>query len=172
MTKKRIQEKLIYSKIKVNCYLDQLEIVRLLILFDCSGAQNLNNKDVKYSGSIIHSYYIHPEHISYDIIRTKNVEMKFFDHKYDEITLHDLLHYEALITASPTFTGTVTAPTVSDKMYLVFVDGKSNPKCFHNSIESANTEAIRLSGNEVGKTVSVCEVVQQYKSEVVVNKIK
>ena len=55
--------------------------------------------------------------------------------------------------------------------YMVFVEGKNNPKKVHDSYDSAEKEAKRLSAKEVGCNVFVVEIVKTFKSKVIVETI-
>ena len=52
--------------------------------------------------------------------------------------------------------------------YMVFVEGRSEPKKVHDSYDSAEKEAKRLSTKETGCNVSVLSVVKTFKSKVIV----
>ena len=52
--------------------------------------------------------------------------------------------------------------------YMVFVEGRSNPKKVHDSYDSAEKEAKRLSAKEIGCNVMVLSVVKTFKSKVIV----
>ena len=56
--------------------------------------------------------------------------------------------------------------------YMVFVEGRSNPKKVHDSYDSAEKEAKRLSAKEIGCNVMVLSVVKTFKSRVIVEEIK
>ena len=56
--------------------------------------------------------------------------------------------------------------------YMVFVEGRSNPKKVHDSYDSAEKEAKRLSAKEIGCNVLVLSVVKTFKSKVIVEEIK
>lgn len=56
--------------------------------------------------------------------------------------------------------------------YMVFVEGRSNPKKVHDSYDSAEKEAKRLSAKEIGCNVFVVEIVKTFKSKVIVEEIK
>ena len=56
--------------------------------------------------------------------------------------------------------------------YMVFVEGRSNPKKVHDSYDSAEKEAKRLSAKEIGCNVSVLSVVKTFKSKVIVEEVK
>ena len=55
--------------------------------------------------------------------------------------------------------------------YMVFVEGKSNPVKLHNTHESAEEEAKRLSAKEIGCHVMVLNVVKTFKSKVIVEEV-
>ena len=55
--------------------------------------------------------------------------------------------------------------------YMVFVEGRSNPKKVHDSYDSAAKEAKRLSAKEIGCNVSVLSVVKTFKSKVIVEEV-
>lgn len=57
------------------------------------------------------------------------------------------------------------------KRYMVFVEGKSNPRKVHDCIASARREASRLSAKEVGLKVSVVEIICEFKSKVIVEEV-
>jgi ribosomal silencing factor RsfS len=52
--------------------------------------------------------------------------------------------------------------------YMVFVEGRCNPKKVHDSYDSAEKEAKRLSAKEIGCNVMVLSVVKTFKSKVIV----
>ena len=56
--------------------------------------------------------------------------------------------------------------------YMVFVEGRSNPKKVHDSYDSAEKEAKRLSAKEIGCNVMVLSVVKTFKSKVIVEAVK
>ena len=56
--------------------------------------------------------------------------------------------------------------------YMVFVEGRSNPKKIHDSYDSAEKEAKRLSAKEIGCNVMVLSVVKTFKSRVIVEEIR
>ena len=56
--------------------------------------------------------------------------------------------------------------------YMVFVEGRSNPKKVHDSYDSAKKEAKRLSAKEIGCNVMVLSVVKTFKSKVIVEEVK
>ena len=56
--------------------------------------------------------------------------------------------------------------------YMVFVEGRSNPKKIHDSYDSAEKEAKRLSAKEIGCNVFVVSVVKTFKSKVIVEEDK
>lgn len=58
------------------------------------------------------------------------------------------------------------------KKYMVFIEGRSNPKKIHDSYDSAEKEAKRLSAKEIGLKVFVVEIVKEFKSKVVVEETK
>lgn len=60
----------------------------------------------------------------------------------------------------------------SSTKYMVFVEGRSNPKKIHDSYDSAEKEARRLSAKEIGCNVFVVSVVTTFKSKVIVEEIK
>ena len=60
---------------------------------------------------------------------------------------------------------------LSTKKYLVSVVGGKAPKHIHNSLESAEKEAKRLAGKEIGKEVMVLEYVKSYQAKVIVEEI-
>ena len=55
--------------------------------------------------------------------------------------------------------------------YMVFVEGRSNPKKVHDSYDSAEKEAKRLSAKEISCNVFVVEIVKTYKSKVIVETV-
>lgn len=55
--------------------------------------------------------------------------------------------------------------------YMVFVESRSNPKKVHNSYDSAEKEAKRLSAKEIGCNVMVLSVVKTFKSKVTVEEV-
>ena len=55
--------------------------------------------------------------------------------------------------------------------YMVFVEGRSNPKKVHDSYASAEKEAKRLSTKEIGCNVRVLSVVKTFKSKVIVKEV-
>lgn len=55
--------------------------------------------------------------------------------------------------------------------YMVFVEGGKTPKKIHDSYDSAETEAKRLSAKEIGCNVFVVEIVKTFKSKVIVEEI-
>ncbi len=55
--------------------------------------------------------------------------------------------------------------------YMVFVEGRSNPKKVHDSYDSAEKEAKRLSAKEIGCNVMVLSVVKTFKSKVIVEEV-
>ena len=55
--------------------------------------------------------------------------------------------------------------------YIVFVEGRSNPKKIHYSYDSAEKEAKRLSAKEIGCNVMVLSVVKTFKSKVIVEEV-
>ena len=55
--------------------------------------------------------------------------------------------------------------------YMVFVEGRSNPKKVHNSYDSAEKEAKRLSAKEIGCNVMILSVVKTFKSKVTVEEV-
>lgn len=77
------------------------------------------------------------------------------------ITPNDPLDLISLIEESQT-----------DKQYVVYVEGKYTPKVIHNTLEEAETEANRLATVEPNKLISVCEIISQFKSKTIVEKIK
>ena len=56
--------------------------------------------------------------------------------------------------------------------YMVFVEGRSNPKKLHDSYDSAEKEAKRLSAKEIGCNVMVLSVAKTFKSKVIVEEVK
>lgn len=56
--------------------------------------------------------------------------------------------------------------------YMVFVEGRSSPKKIHDSYDSAEKEAKRLSAKEIGCNVMVLSVVKTFKSKVIVEEVK
>ena len=56
--------------------------------------------------------------------------------------------------------------------YMVFVEGRSNPKKVHDSYNSAEKEAKRLSAKEIGCNVMVLSVVKTFKSKVIVEEVR
>ena len=60
----------------------------------------------------------------------------------------------------------------SSTKYMVFVEGRSNPKKVHDSYDSAEKEAKRLSAKEIGCNVSIVSVVKTFKSKVIVEEVK
>lgn len=60
----------------------------------------------------------------------------------------------------------------SSTKYMVFVEGRSNPKKVHDSYDSAEKEAKRLSAKEIGCNVFVVEIVKTFKSKVIVEEVK
>ena len=56
--------------------------------------------------------------------------------------------------------------------YMVFVEGRSNPKKVHDSYDSAEKEAKRLSAKEIGCNVFVVSVIKTFKSKVIVEEVK
>ena len=56
--------------------------------------------------------------------------------------------------------------------YMVFVEGRSNPKKVHDSYDSAEKEAKRLSAKEIGCNVIVLSVVKTFKSKVIVEEVR
>lgn len=60
---------------------------------------------------------------------------------------------------------------LSTKKYLVSVVGGDAPKHIHNSLKSAEAEAKRLAGKEIGKEVMVLEYIKSYQAKVVVEEI-
>lgn len=56
--------------------------------------------------------------------------------------------------------------------YMVFVEGRSSPKKVHDSYDSAEKEAKRLSSKEIGCNVMVLSVVKTFKSKVIVEEVK
>ena len=56
--------------------------------------------------------------------------------------------------------------------YMVFVEGRSKPKKLHDSYDSAEKEAKRLSAKEIGCNVMVLSVVKTFKSKVIVEEVK
>ena len=56
--------------------------------------------------------------------------------------------------------------------YMVFVEGRSNPKKVHDSYDSAEKEAKRLSAKEISCNVMVLSVVKTFKSKVIVEEVK
>lgn len=59
----------------------------------------------------------------------------------------------------------------SSTQYMVFVEGRSNPKKVHDSYDSAEKEAKRLSAKEIGCNVFVVSVVKTFKSKVIVEEV-
>ena len=55
--------------------------------------------------------------------------------------------------------------------YMVFVEGRSNPKKVHDSYDLAEKEAKRLSAKEIGCNVMVLSVVKTFKSKVIVEEV-
>ena len=55
--------------------------------------------------------------------------------------------------------------------YMVFVEGRSNPKKVHDSYDSAEKEAKRLSAKEIGCNVMVLNVIKTFKSKVIVEEV-
>ena len=55
--------------------------------------------------------------------------------------------------------------------YMVFVEGQSSPKKVHDSYDSAEKEAKRLSAKEIGCNVMVLSVVKTFKSKVTVEEV-
>ena len=55
--------------------------------------------------------------------------------------------------------------------YMVFVEGRSNPKKVHDSYDSAEKEPKRLSAKEIGCNVMVLSVVKTFKSKVIVEEV-
>ena len=60
----------------------------------------------------------------------------------------------------------------SSKKYMVFVEGKNTPRYIHETKESAETEAIRLSMESVGLKVSIVEIIREFKSKVIIEEVK
>lgn len=60
----------------------------------------------------------------------------------------------------------------SSTKYMVFVEGRSNPKKVHDSYASAEKEAKRLSAKEIGCNVFVVCVVKTFKSKVIVEEVR
>ncbi len=56
--------------------------------------------------------------------------------------------------------------------YMVFVEGRSNPKKVHDSYDLAEKEAKRLSAKEIGCNVMVLNVVKTFKSKVIVEEVR
>jgi hypothetical protein len=56
--------------------------------------------------------------------------------------------------------------------YMVFVEGRSSPKKVHDSYDSAEKEAKRLSAKEIGCNVFVVEIIKAFKSRVIVEEVK
>ena len=56
--------------------------------------------------------------------------------------------------------------------YMVFVEGRSKPKKVHNSYDSAEKEAKRLSAKEISCNVMVLSVVKTFKSKVIVEVVR
>ena len=56
--------------------------------------------------------------------------------------------------------------------YMVFVEGRSNPKKVHDSYDSAEKEAKRLSAKEIDCNVMFLSVVKTFKSKVIVEEVK
>lgn len=52
--------------------------------------------------------------------------------------------------------------------YMVFVEGRKAPKVIHDSYDSAEKEAKRLSAKEIGCNVFVVEIIKAFKSRVIV----
>ena len=55
--------------------------------------------------------------------------------------------------------------------YMVFVEGRSSPKKVHDSYDSAEKEAKRLSAKEIGCNVIVLSVIKTFKSKVTVEEV-
>ena len=55
--------------------------------------------------------------------------------------------------------------------YMVFVEGRSNPKKVHDSYDSAEKEAKRLSAKEIGCNVIILSVIKTFESKVIVEEI-
>ena len=164
LSRKEIKEKLVGTKIRSTKDTRQA-IVRLLELFgyDVDG-DTISNKDM--IGYYIHEDYttlLHEDYTTSSTFTYSN-ENYFIGHPYNQITLDYLKSFESMLVEKDEV-------TPNTKKYLVFVEGKANPKKVHDTIESANKEAIRLANIEVGKLISVCEVVEQYKSRITVIKL-
>ena len=56
--------------------------------------------------------------------------------------------------------------------YMVFVEGRSTPKKLHDSYDSAEKEAKKLSAKEISCNVMVLSVVKTFKSKVIVEEVK
>ena len=56
--------------------------------------------------------------------------------------------------------------------YMVFVEGRSSPKKVHDSYDSAEKEAKRLSAKEIGCNIMVLSVVKTFKSKVIVEEVE
>ena len=56
--------------------------------------------------------------------------------------------------------------------YMVFVEGRSNPKKVHDSYDSAEKEAKRLSAKEIGCNIMILSVVKTFKSKVIVEEVQ
>jgi hypothetical protein len=55
--------------------------------------------------------------------------------------------------------------------YMVFVEGGKTPKKIHDSYDSAEKEAKRLSAKEIGCNVFVVEIVKTFKSRIIVEDV-
>lgn len=121
--------------------------------------------------NIIHSYYISKDTYSYHIgwnnkPKTRGVTTSedYFNSCVErEITLEYLQEL---------YNHKYRNEEINEsKRYMVFVDNKRGPSVIHNTLESAETEAKRLAEKEIGKTVSICEIVKQYKSSIIVDEL-
>lgn len=95
----------------------------------------------------------------------------FYDkNNYKIISFDDLLEAPEYLTAEQV-EQEETITQQSTKKYVVSVVGGKAPKHIHNSLKSAEAEAKRLAGKEIGKEVMVLEYIKSYQAKVIVEEI-